>query len=480
MIALESWFHASELASWRSVLDIALIAALIFFTYRTLIRMGTWKIVSGIIIAATIFLLSSFLDLKGIAWIYSNVSQVAAIAVVVIFQPELRKFFERAASVRRSKSGDAGDDVAGLIAESAWQLARQRRGAIVVFPGKEPVGEWLAGGYPLDAKPSQPLLMSIFDPNSPGHDGALIVEKGRFARFGLRLPVSETSRLSADYGTRHHAAMGMAEKSDSLVLVVSEERGRLSLFQRGVFRPIDSPAEAEEAIEAHWKSIATYPFEIPPGRGRWMLLSQLAASLVLALVLWSTLIVAQSEILERVLTVPIEYTATPASLVMIGQKADNARIHLSGSKSVLDVLQPSQMSLKVDLVNAVEGKQTILLTEKNIRLPKRITLLDVEPASIDVDLAAMVERDILIVPQLVGKLPKEILIRSIQLNPDRVRVTLPASQGKKNPIVITTTPIYLESLQDDIQLFCKIIAPPTVQPLAKNWPDIEVNISLQR
>ena len=294
----------------------------------------------------------------------------------------------------------------------------------------------------------------------------------------MRLPVSETSRLSNDYGTRHHAAMGMAEKSDALVLVVSEERGRLSLFQKGNFTALDSPAQAEEAIEAHWKSIATYPFEVPKGRGRWKLLSQLAASLVLALVLWSTLIVAQSEILERVLTVPIEYTAAPASLVMVGQKADNARIHLSGAKSVLDVLQPSQMSLKIDLVNAAEGKQTVLLTEKNIRLPKHVTLLGVEPASIDVDLAAMVERDVVIVPQLIGRPSNAIL--SIQLSPDRVRVTMPATRGKKEPLVITTTPIYLGGLQDDIRLFCKIIAPPTVQPVNKQWPDIEVNISLKR
>jgi hypothetical protein len=86
----------------------------------------------------------------------------------------------------------------------------------VVFPGKEPIQEWLAGGYKLDARPSIPLILSIFDPNSPGHDGALIVAKGKFTQFGVRLPISQNSKLPNELGTRHHAAMGLTEKSDAL------------------------------------------------------------------------------------------------------------------------------------------------------------------------------------------------------------------------------------------------------------------------
>jgi DNA integrity scanning protein DisA with diadenylate cyclase activity len=166
---------------WKAVVDIVLIAAGLFFLYHTLLRLGTWRIVAGIVLAAFLFLIANFLDLKGLEWIFGNFSQVAVIALVVIFQPELRKIFERAVSVRRSKIDDAGVVLPRMIVDCLIKLAAQRRGAIVVFPGKEPVQEWLAGGFKLDARPSIPLIMSIFDPNSPGHDGALILENGKYA-----------------------------------------------------------------------------------------------------------------------------------------------------------------------------------------------------------------------------------------------------------------------------------------------------------
>ncbi|MGD8258239.1 MAG: diadenylate cyclase, partial [Desulfobacterales bacterium] len=167
---------------WKAIVDIVIIAAGLFFLYHTLLRLGTWRIVAGIMLAAFLFLIANFLDLKGLEWIFGNFSQVAAIALVVIFQPELRKIFERAASVRRSEIRDAGAELSHMIVDSLTKLAAQRRGAIMVFPGKEPIKEWLSGGFRLDAKPSIPLIMSIFDPNSPGHDGALIIQNGKFTR----------------------------------------------------------------------------------------------------------------------------------------------------------------------------------------------------------------------------------------------------------------------------------------------------------
>jgi hypothetical protein len=145
---------------WKAVVDIVLIAAGLFFLYHTLLRLGTWRIVAGIMLAAFLFFIANALDLKGLEWIFGNFSQVAVIALVVIFQPELRKIFERAASVRRSEIRDAGAELSHMITDSLIKLAGQRRGAIVVIPGKEPIQEWLSGGFKLDARPSIPLYPS--------------------------------------------------------------------------------------------------------------------------------------------------------------------------------------------------------------------------------------------------------------------------------------------------------------------------------
>jgi len=465
---------------WKAVADIVLIAAGLFFLYHTLLRLGTWRIVAGIILLAALFLIANFLDLKGLEWIFGNLSQVAVIALVVIFQPELRKIFERAASVRRSEIRDAGDELCQMIVDSLFKLAAQRRGAIVVFPGKEPIQEWLAGGFKLDARPSLPLIMSIFDPNSPGHDGALIIRKGRLTHFGVRLPVSQSSRLPDEYGTRHHAAMGLAEKSDALAIVVSEERGKIATFDKGKFRQVNDPEKLARTIIAHWKQTSSFPFELLEGKKRWLVLSQMFASLAVAVFFWSALIIAQGEMLEKIMTVPVEYTASPANLILVGDKQKEVRLHLAGSKSDLDSINPAEVNVKIDLSKAVPGKQIFMINGDKLRLPKSVNLLDMVPSSMELTLAAIVEQEVNIKPQLVGKLPAGLNIAKIEVIPQKVRVLSPEAGGKKKNVDVITTPIYLQSIHNDTSLYCKIIAPPAVQPVDKRWPDVEVIIRVKK
>ena len=468
------------LTAWRTVVDIALIAAGLFFLYHALLRLGTWRIVAGIMLAAFLFLIANLLDLKGLEWIFGNFSQVAVIALIVIFQPELRKIFEQAVSVRRAEIRDTGAELSRMIVDSLIKLADQRRGAIIVFPGKESVQEWLSGGFRLDAKPSLPLIMSIFDPNSPGHDGALVIQNGKFTRFGVRLPISQSAKLSDELGTRHHAAMGLSEKSDALVMVVSEERGKISLFARGKMRTVDDPDKLAANISSHWKQTSSYSLEFPKGLKRWKVFAQMFASLIVAVVFWSALILAQGEILEKIITVAVDYTASPSNLILVGDKQKEVRLHLSGPRSDLDAIVPDHMSAKIDLSKAVEGKQTFVITRDNLRLPRHVQLLDVTPSNIELALAEIVEHEVPVKAQLVGKLPAPMKIRSIELKPEKVRVLSPVASIKTQTLSVMTTPIYLESLYEDTRLYCKIIAPPSIQPADKRWPDIEVVISVMK
>lgn len=478
MESLGSLVLIKTLLNWRTALDVVLIAAGLFFLYRTLMRLGTWRIVVGILAALGLFLIANFLDLRGIEWIFGNLSQVAAIALIVIFQPEIRKIFERAVSVRRSEMGDREDELSQITAESLWKMAQQHRGAIVVFPGKEPIDEWLSGGFKLDAKPSSPLIMSIFDPNSPGHDGALIIQNGKFKRFGVRLPVSESSRLPEEYGTRHHAALGLAEKSDALVIVVSEERGRVSLFKNGRFRMVTEIDQISKKIISHWKDTASYFMNMPDRKTRWKLLPQILASLVVAVFFWSTLIIAQGQMLEKIISVPVEYTAPPANLMLAGEKQKEVRLHLAGPRSDLDSINPSQLNVTVDLSKAAAGTQTFPITAENIRLPRDVKLLDVVPSGVELTLAEIEQREVPIKPQLIGKLPDGLKILDLKVIPPKVKVLSPAAVGKQQVASIITTPIYLEGIYSDANVFCKIIAPSAFQPAEKRWPDVEVQIKV--
>jgi diadenylate cyclase len=468
------------LLSWRAVLDIFLIAAGLFFLYRTLLRLGTWKIVAGIVVAMAIFFVASFMDLKGIEWIFSNISQVAVIALIVLFQPELRKILEQTASVKRSEPRDLDEKLSHLVVDALLKLAQQRRGAIVVFPGKEPIQEWLSGGFIVDANPSFPLIMSIFDPNSPGHDGALIITNGKFSRFGVRLPVSQSSKLPEEYGTRHRAALGLVEKSDALVFVVSEERGSLSNFHKGRMRQVSDREEMVKKIISHWKDTTSYPVVFPKGKARFPVFLQIFASLSLAVFLWSTLFLSQGETMEKIVTVPVEYTASSPNLTLVGNKAEEVRLHLSGPKSALDSVSPSHTSVIIDLSKALPGKQSFIITRENIHLPKDINLLDVSPSSFELTLAKIVEKELAIKPQLVGKLPDGLKIRSLVVTPEKVKVLSPASDEMDKLISLTTTPIYLNNIYEDTTIYCKIVALPAVQPKEKRWPDVVVMITLGR
>ncbi len=468
-----------ELLTWRGISDCLLMATGLFFLYRALFRLGTWKIVLGILIFALFFILASFLDLKGIEWIYRNVSQVAALSFVVLFQPELRKLFEKAAPVKRIKGIHADEQFSQVIADSMWRLAGKRVGGIIVIPGLEPIDEWLNGGYTINAQPSMPLILSIFDPHSPGHDGALIVQKGLFTSFGVRIPVSTSGRLSEEYGTRHQASMGLCEKSDAMVIVVSEERGQVSTFHKGTMTPMQSEKHIFETIMSHCKKTGSFHNVLMKRGFRKTLTLEVLGCLSVALALWITIIADQGEMLEKVIVVPVEYTATAEELVMVGEKANEVRLHLAGPKSDLDSVSPTTMGVKINLSKAVEGMQTVLISEENIRLPKGVRLLNVEPSSVDITIAKITKSVLPVKPQLVGKLPPNFKLVGMEVKPEKVAVFIPSGEVGENFKRLTTTPIYLESLRDNTTLFCKIIAPPAIQPIDKRWPDVEIIFTIQ-
>ena len=470
---------ARDFFSWRALLDVLLISAGLFFLYRTLLRLGTWKIMAGILLAFLVFILANALNLKGIEWIYQNVSHIAALGLIVIFQPELRKVLEKAVTVPPHRFKDQDTLLQSLIADSLIKLAHERCGAILVFPGKEPVKDKISGGYQLNAVPSTPLILSIFDPNSPGHDGAVIIEGGKLTQFGVRLPMSQSTRLSEEYGTRHHAAMGLAEQTDALALVVSEERGSVSIFTNGEMRPVRNAEDITKAIVNHQREMGFLRRDNAP-KIRKRTIFQIAASLIIAVVFWSTLMVSQREVVERVLPVTIDYTSPGEDLALVGEKANEVKLHLTGPKSEIDTLALNPPSVKIDLSRMAKGSQTIIITSENLRLPKGVTLLDVSPQQLKLTLAAVIEKNVAITPQIIGKLPGSLKIKKITVTPETVLVTAPVSKEDKATDEVLTTPIYLESISTDSKLFCKVIARPSIQPVAKRWPDVEVFIELKK
>jgi diadenylate cyclase len=222
--------------SWADVLDIALVSFLVY-ELLLLIR-GTRAVqmaLSGSFLLL-LFFLSQRLQLETVNWVIRNLATYVVFAIIVLFQSDIRRalaHFGRAPFFRYFERAESAAETIEEIVVAASTLATRRIGAIVVVERQIGLRNYIEGGIPLDATVTYDLLASIFQPGSPLHDGAVIIQGDRVAAAACFLPLSVSPRVSRDLGTRHRAALGLTEENDSIAIVVSEETGSISLVIGG-------------------------------------------------------------------------------------------------------------------------------------------------------------------------------------------------------------------------------------------------------
>ena len=230
------------------VFDILLVAVLIYYAFNFLRNRRAGKLVFGVVVLFALQLLSDLLGLVATQFILQNVLQLGLIALLILFQPELRSALEKmgGSGALRSFIGITGEreDKAtaaiAAVASAAADMSRNKTGALMVFERSTKLGDIASTGVIIDAKPSPFLIRNIFFEPAPLHDGALIISEGRLHAAGCFLPLSNNPTIIKDLGTRHRAAIGMSENSDAAVVVVSEETGIISLALEGkLYRNLD-------------------------------------------------------------------------------------------------------------------------------------------------------------------------------------------------------------------------------------------------
>ncbi len=222
------------------VLDIFILTMVLFFLYRFIRERRAGRLARGLIFVAGVLVLSMILNMRAMQFILQNFYQVGMIAIIVIFQSDLRAALERFGStpIKNLKNSFSASDykaiveMADVISEAADSMARSQTGALIVIERSTKLGEYLSQGIVLNADMSAPLIRNIFFNKAPMHDGALIIRNNRVYAAGCYLPLSNTD-LNKDLGTRHRAALGVSEVSDAIVVVVSEETGTISMAVGG-------------------------------------------------------------------------------------------------------------------------------------------------------------------------------------------------------------------------------------------------------
>jgi diadenylate cyclase len=236
---------------WRDVLEVTLVA---YALYRALLLFHgtrTLQIVTGLLILLVVYAASWLLKLEMINYLLGFVFQYGAIALLVVFAPELRAALAHLGEARFRGLFQAMErgEVAEEITEAVERLSRSGIGAIVAIEHEVPLDRFAESGSRMEAKVSADLLTTIFTPYSPLHDGAVLVRGDTIIAAGSILPLSQKSLLDRALGTRHRAALGLSDESDALVIVVSEERGTISIAERGrLYRDL-SPIEVRAYLE---------------------------------------------------------------------------------------------------------------------------------------------------------------------------------------------------------------------------------------
>jgi diadenylate cyclase len=257
ILNLDSFLRALQsYPLWRVALEMLLIGAVVFWVVRFLQGTRGARLLKGIVLVLislylVVSLLRNYLNLEVIAFLYERLLLLASFAIVVVFQPELRRALMRLGETRlfRGSSVQIGRDIDQLV-ESAVFCSKRKIGMLIAIEREVGLAGIADNAVRLNAELSAPLLNSIFYPNNPLHDLGVVVSNGRIMYAGVQFPLAESGDLERELGSRHRAAVGMSQESDALVLIVSEETGDISIADRGVLiRKLTTDALRELLIE---------------------------------------------------------------------------------------------------------------------------------------------------------------------------------------------------------------------------------------
>ena len=254
MEAIHNLMQQLTRMQWSDYLDIAVVAFLIYKLLPLVRAPGTMRIARAVIAVMVVAGLAAALRLYTLSFILNQFMAVGLLALVILFQPELRRMLDRLGSVKfRALFGytKPTQDLETVIAQTVMAceiMSRERVGALIVFAREARLDEYFKTGTPIDGQVTEQLIRNIFFVKAPLHDGAMIIRDGRIAAAGCVLPLSDSSHLSADLGTRHRAGVGMSEVSDAVVVIVSEETGTISVAVGGMLKRHMAPQTLEKLL----------------------------------------------------------------------------------------------------------------------------------------------------------------------------------------------------------------------------------------
>lgn len=436
--------------STKEFLDLLLISFLLHRLYLLFRGTTALQVVVGVFSLWVLYFGAERAGLVLTTRFFQAMAAVGAVGLIIIFRREIREvllhtnpgrfFLGQPGSLARIDPEEA--------ASAAFHLAEKGIGCLICFQGRDNVEEFVEGGVVVDGKFGGAIIESIFTRESPLHDGAVIVRNGRITRAGGLLPLTTEKDVPEKFGTRHRAALGLSECCDAVILVVSEERGEVSLVHRGRIEAFAESRELRQRLpELLKKPEARYSRRNLSFEGLRQA-GGLALVFLMVTVLWN-LYLGSGDSLTSI-QVPVELRNVPEHTTVSHDFEKHFMVRVSGKNPLIEALQPNQVSAFIDLEGLSMGKHTLTIDAKNIRLPPGLRIEQVEPETVEIRLERRMERELPVRVVFSGRQPNGGSVVGLEPAPGKVRVVGPRSQLEQLTHV-STVPIALEDLEMEEQ-----------------------------
>lgn len=467
----------------QDAFDILIITSLVYATLIWFKNTASRLVLVGISLLGVVYIFARIFNLYLTTLVLQGFFTILIFALVVIFQEDIRRFFERLATLRtmgksRRKKDGMRERTIETISEAVADFSSKRIGALIVIQGEDPLDRHVKGGYQLNGELTRPLLESIFDVHSHGHDGAVIIGGDRIEKFGCHLPLSSSTEKFGDFGLRHTAALGLCELADALCIVVSEERGTIMAAQEGQTRYLKNAAELRALMEKHYESKIDSQAKVLSNHWFKQNTMEKAIAVFLALGLWFVF-GYQKESVQRDYIVPVEYRKVSQEWEIEESRATQATVTLLGSSQAFSLFDPNSIKISIDLSSIIEGRQSIILSPDMVNIPSNISLVRFKPDRILITAHRLYPREVRVFTDTSGRLPDGYDIRKISVEPETLMVLAPfALTG--NRIYITTEPIDLTGMTSSQSLSARLVYPNRIRFKNNQAPTVRVNIEVER
>ena len=450
---------------WQDVLDIVFNAYILFRLYVLFRGTNVLRVIMAVVAMWIIGRSANAMGLVITNWVMQGVITLATFIIIIVFRNEI-------SGVVRTRSvgfflweipRTQNNAPVRIITDAVVKLAGSKIGALIVMPLKTGVDSIISSGVDINASLSREMLVNIFWPNAPLHDGAAVIQGGKITRAGTILPLSQNRHLASKYGTRHRAALGLTEQSDALVIVVSEERGKVSLVKDNRIHEVRDPDKIETLI----KQYTGGPEPVKKMRRQTR---ELLVAAMVCLLCTTGLWLSFSRGMETLANydVPIEFMNSDKKINIINTSASRSRLLISGARPLINALTLDQMSIKISLDGTAVGKNKLAITRQNVQLPPGIRLKNIEPDQVEVTLDAMAEKRVSVQADFSGKLPDGLIMTSISVIPETVKIS-GGGLTLDNVTTVFTEKISLENLtRSGFVNAALVMSPATLRPDEKH------------